>query len=248
MSKFRRIIPTLCCLLLAEPILAGQKPTAPVDITPKTISTIRQGEEATATITFRAEANLERLEISVEASDGVTLVADKPEATFDGVKRGDAHSLEVKIRLNAPWGFISAFATATTHGDQERTKVASLLVGTREKASVTNSFDPEEDLSRLTFMNSNGLKAVVRFAGKPLRVVSVGDHLGKNKAEVKAIEADRLVLEETYIGPDGRPNKAQIILKKGETGGTRYLQRPDNDAPPARRPVPVAPTGSTLRK
>jgi hypothetical protein len=90
-------------------------------------------------------------------------------------------------------------------------------------------------------LNSTGDKAVVRFGAKAkLYVISVGDRLGKNKATVREIAGGRLVLEETFAGSDGLPNRAEIILKKGETGGTRYLLRPE-DPPPARRPLVVQP-------
>ena len=244
MAKLVNLALALYCALLASPAAAGQKPTAPVDIKYAPLPVIRPGEEATTAVTFRAEADLDRLEVSVAAGEGLTLLTEKPEATFERVKKDETRVITVRLRLNAPWGFLSAFAT-TTQGGQQRKQVASVLVGRREKALAPNAYGPEEDLAKLTLLNSTGSNAVVRFGAKPLQVISVGDRLGKNQAEVKAIEADRLLLEETFIGPDGKPNRAQIVLKKGETGGTRYLVRPETDAPPARRPVVVQPPDGT---
>ena len=112
----------------------------------------------------------------------------------------------------------------------------------RESRAV-QTVDPEGGLSQLTVLNIAGEKAVVRFGPKgKLEVIAVGDRLGKNKAEVKEIAADHLVLEETFVGQNGRPNQARVVVKKGETGGTRYLLRPE-DPPPARRPLVVQPPG-----
>jgi hypothetical protein len=107
---------------------------------------------------------------------------------------------------------------------------------------------PEGDLQTLTLVQSTDGRAVVRFGSGPLEVVTVADRLGKNKAEVKEISAGRMVLDETFTGQDGHPNRAQIVIKDGETGGKRYLLR--NDEPPVRavRPQIVVPTREPVKK
>lgn len=107
---------------------------------------------------------------------------------------------------------------------------------------------PESDLSELTLVRSGGDKAVVKFGAGPLIMISVGDRIGRNGAEVKEIAAGRVVLEEVFTGKDGRPNRAQIILKEGERGGTRYLLRPDETPPPGTRPVIIFPQGDEKRR
>jgi len=87
---------------------------------------------------------------------------------------------------------------------------------------------------------SDGI-AVIRVAARELEKVRTGDLVGTSKAVVMEIAAGRLVLEETYTGADGRPNKALIIFKDGESGGTRYLPRPEEPRPIGSKPVPVGP-------
>ena len=69
--------------------------------------------------------------------------------------------------------------------------------------------------------------AVVRVGAGALEMVKPGDLIGTTKAVVKEITAGRLVLEETFVEKDGKPNRARIVIREGERGGTRYLQRPD---------------------
>lgn len=71
--------------------------------------------------------------------------------------------------------------------------------------------------------------AVVRVGTGSLEKVKPGDLIGTTKAVVKEITAGRLVLEETFIEKDGKPNRALIVIKEGERGGTRFLQRPPPD-------------------
>ncbi len=105
--------------------------------------------------------------------------------------------------------------------------IAATADAQKPSAHAPKEFGLDQDIATLTFYNSSGDRAVVRFGKKDMLLVAVGDRLGKNKAVVKAVTAERLELEETFTGPDGKPNRAQIVLKKGETGGTRYLLRPD---------------------
>jgi hypothetical protein len=113
----------------------------------------------------------------------------------------------------------------------------TLLVASGVCAAAAKDVAPDGDLAQMTLMNASATQAVVRFGAKgPLYVVAVGDRVGRNKATVKEIALNRLVLDEAFTGSDGRPNRAIVVLKKGETGGTRSLQRADN-VPTGRRPV-----------
>lgn len=97
---------------------------------------------------------------------------------------------------------------------------------------------PDAELKDLRVVGLGEHHAVVRFGSGPLLLVAVGDRLGRTSAEVKEIEGGRLALEELYTAADGLPNVARIVLRAGEQGGTRYLQRPDQAPPAAVRPVP----------
>lgn len=107
--------------------------------------------------------------------------------------------------------------------------IAATAFAQKPSAPAPKEYGSDQDIATLTFFNSSGDRAVVRFGKKEMLLVAVGDRLGKNKAVVKAITPERLELEESFTASDGKPNRAQIVLKKGETGGTRYLLRPDGD-------------------
>jgi hypothetical protein len=100
---------------------------------------------------------------------------------------------------------------------------------------------PKEDLKNLTLVKSDDAKAVVRFGTAALQLLSIGDRVGRTAAVVRSIEAGRLVLDEVAPGADGTPQQTQIILRDGETGGTRLRRRPDQPAPVGVRPKVVEP-------
>jgi hypothetical protein len=92
--------------------------------------------------------------------------------------------------------------------------------------------------------------AVVRAASAPLDKVRVGDRLGNSGAVVKEISAGRVVLDESFTGKDGKPNRALIVIKEGERGGTRYLQRADEPGVVGTKPLilPAAPVAMPAPK
>jgi hypothetical protein len=98
-----------------------------------------------------------------------------------------------------------------------------------------------ESLSALTLVKSTDDKAVVRFGQLPLQVLAVGDRVGTTEATVTTIATGRLVLEEVTTGADGKPRRAEIVIRDGQTGGKRFLRHPDLNAPVAQRPEVVEP-------
>lgn len=100
---------------------------------------------------------------------------------------------------------------------------------------------PDEDVTLLTLVRSSEGKAVVRFGEGILHLVEAGDRVGRTRATVTGITAGRLTLDEVTEGADGKPLRAQVVLRDGETGGKRFLGHPDIDAPIGTRPQIVDP-------
>lgn len=99
-------------------------------------------------------------------------------------------------------------------------------------------------MGETTLVRATADMAVVRSAAGALEKISAGDLVGTTKAVVKEITPGRLVLEESFIDKDGKPNRALIIIKEGERGGTRYLQRAGEPAITGTKPLiamPAAP-------
>jgi hypothetical protein len=103
---------------------------------------------------------------------------------------------------------------------------------------------PDEDVKLLTLVRSSDAKAVVRFGDGILHLLALGDRIGRTKATVTGITPGRLVLDEVTEGADGKPLRAQIVVRDGETGGKRYLGHPDIDAPLGTRPQIVDPAAA----
>lgn len=108
----------------------------------------------------------------------------------------------------------------------------------------------DADVKLLTLVRSSEGKAVVRFGDGILHLLAAGDRVGRTKATVTSIGPGRLMLDEVTEGADGKPLRAQIVVRDGETGGKRYLGHPDIDAPIGTRPQIVDPAagGATRSK
>ena len=98
-----------------------------------------------------------------------------------------------------------------------------------------------EPMSATMLVKASDGIAVIRVTKGPMERVRVGDLIGLSRAVVREIAPGRLVLEETFTAKDGGPNLALIVIKEGERGGTRYLQRADEPRFTGTRPVQVTP-------
>jgi hypothetical protein len=97
---------------------------------------------------------------------------------------------------------------------------------------------PGEDLKTLALVKAVDGRAVVRFGPGTLEVVRVGDRLGRNRAEIVLVGAGVLVLDERSTDARGRVDRAEVVIRDGETGGQRYTRRA-GDPPVLRKPVVI---------
>ena len=119
--------------------------------------------------------------------------------------------------------------------------VAGSASAAPSQSTVATQVASTTPVSEITFIKSSDTSAIIRSRDKVLDKLKVGDHVGTAKALVKEISPGRLVLEETFTGKDGEPNRAVVVIKAGERGGTRYLQRADEPHFTGTRPVQVTP-------
>jgi hypothetical protein len=99
-----------CCGAIAS--LSATPPSVPVLVEYETPPPIATGEEATTVLTFRALANLDGLDVSVEAFDGLTIVSEPKKLSFQTVKKGEGRQLTVTVRLTgAKVGSLAVFYT-----------------------------------------------------------------------------------------------------------------------------------------
>jgi hypothetical protein len=96
-------------------------------------------------------------------------------------------------------------------------------------------------VSSIVLVKASDAVAVVRVGAGALEKLRAGDLVAKTKAVVKEISSQRLVLEETFVEKNGKPNRALIVIKEGERGGTRYLQRADEPPLTGTKPLIVMP-------
>lgn len=102
--------------------------------------------------------------------------------------------------------------------------------------SFAKDLGTKKDIDNVVLIKSGDGKAVIKFEDGPLETIEVGDTIGRNKAVVKEIIPERVVLDESFEGKDGKPNRADIVLTEGEKGGMRIQRRLDE--PPLVQKVP----------
>jgi hypothetical protein len=100
-------------------------------------------------------------------------------------------------------------------------------IATAQTSGPVNHVAADAAVSDITLVRASDTTAVIRSGAGVLDTVKVADLIGATKAVVREIATGRLVLEEVFTGKDGKPNRASIVIKEGERGGTRYLQRGD---------------------
>lgn len=109
------------------------------------------------------------------------------------------------------------------------------------QAATPREIGVEQPLPSLMLMKAADDVAVIRFGSGPPESVRVKDIVGSTRAVVAEIGGGRIVIDETFTGADGQPNRARIVIKEGERGGTRYLQRPDERPFAGTVMVPITP-------
>lgn len=108
-----------------------------------------------------------------------------------------------------------------------------------ETDAAERVIEADAEVSQLQVVKSVAGTCIARVPGHSLVSISVGDRIGRTHALVKEIVRGRVVLEETFIDGNGSPNFAEIIIRDGETGGTRYMRHPEEKRPIGVRPVAV---------
>ncbi len=121
----------ICLVMVCSmPFMAFAKPTAPVAIKYSVPKNVQMGDAVSTIIRFVAQADLERLEVSVSPYEGLILTSNEKKVLFLDIKRGETRELGVKIQLTDPEvGYLSVFATTTT-AISTRTKSIAIRYGT----------------------------------------------------------------------------------------------------------------------
>jgi hypothetical protein len=100
-------IAALCLLMLAVPLaqtrLKPQSASVTIDYDDPPAN-MKTGDEVTTTIVFLALADTERLEVEVDADDGLQILSTPTEAVFTDIKKDETRQLQVKVKLTDPKG------------------------------------------------------------------------------------------------------------------------------------------------
>lgn len=98
-GKAKSISLVLLVMGCSSPLAALAKPTAPVSIEYSVPKTVQKGDVVSTLIRFVAQADLERLEVSVAPYEGLILASNEEKARF-WTSKGEKHeNLESKFNL-----------------------------------------------------------------------------------------------------------------------------------------------------
>jgi hypothetical protein len=134
---------------------------------------------------------------------------------------------------------------APTPATQQARTAAQATAPAPPTEKVPRRVGPDENIRRVTLVKSATGRAVVRFGKGPLLVIVPGDALGSAQAVVREIVTGQVVLDEPTTGPDGRRGLAFVVIRDGETGGTRYTTRSGTPPPRLVRPKVPDPAGQS---
>ena len=114
------LLTTLMVTLVAGATVSAKPERAPVRVEFSAPAPIATGEEATTVITFRALADIDRLEVSVAPFKGLDLLSETKDAVFTGITKGEGRTITVTIRLgDAPYGYLSVVYRTRRGNNQE---------------------------------------------------------------------------------------------------------------------------------
>ncbi|HVQ14301.1 MAG TPA: hypothetical protein VMS40_11955 [Vicinamibacterales bacterium] len=95
-----------------------------------------------------------------------------------------------------------------------------------------------EDLTVMALGAVDG-RAVLKSTDGKMQVLKTGDEIPGTQAVITQVLPDRLIVEETVVGPDKKQRKQVVwISKPGAPGGRSSVQRLEAEAPPT--PVSAA--------
>jgi hypothetical protein len=93
-------------------------PSAPVYVEYQTPAPTRSGDETSAALTFRAATDLDQLDVSLAADEGLEVVSDPKSAVFQNVAQGDRRVLTVRIRMTSARDGVLAIYLKTRRGQR----------------------------------------------------------------------------------------------------------------------------------
>ena len=101
MNKAARtsVLVAFAAVVVSAPGVLAKPPSAPVRVEYVAPPSVARGEPLTMTLTLRALADLDRLEVSVRGFDALEVLSSPRSAAFADVKKGEGREFQVTIRL-----------------------------------------------------------------------------------------------------------------------------------------------------
>ena len=117
-------------LVVLDPRASAKPPTAPVRLEFQLPDNVKRGDEVTTVLTFRALADIDRLDVSVAPFKGLDLLSEPKETTFTAVRNGEGRQLTVRIRVTEEFGYLSV-SYQTRQGDTSGSDSTIVVYGSQ---------------------------------------------------------------------------------------------------------------------
>ena len=129
----RRISLGLFVLLCAVSAAAFQKRSqVPIRVEYVSESPAQAGDEVTTVLTFRALADIDRLDVSVSPFKGVEVISQPTERAFTGVKKDDGLEFTVTVRVTDAKLASLGVVYSTQQGNTKRTGATTVEYGQQD--------------------------------------------------------------------------------------------------------------------
>jgi hypothetical protein len=128
-QNFAAIVVATIISLESAAVVSAKPERAPIRVESSVPANVKTGDEVTTTITLRALADVDRVEVSIAPFKGLVLLSDTKDAVFTGMKAGEGRPITVTIRLTDPMFGSLAVTYKTRQGTRDDAGAATILFG-----------------------------------------------------------------------------------------------------------------------
>jgi hypothetical protein len=116
--------------LLASAVAVSAKPErVPIRVESSVPRDMKTGDEVTTTITIRALANIDRVEVSIAPFEGLELLSETKQVVFTGMREGEGRGIQVTVRLTGQKFGSLAFVYTTQQGTTKESGATTVVFG-----------------------------------------------------------------------------------------------------------------------
>jgi len=130
MRTFAAYTLTILALVVSN-VAVSAKPEPPLRIESAVPAGMKTGDEVTTTITVRALANLDRVDVTIAPDEGIELLSETKQVVFTGMREGEGRGIEVTVRLTGKQFGSLSFLYTIQQGSTKQSGATTVVFGGR---------------------------------------------------------------------------------------------------------------------